>query len=448
MEHDRHPLLTFVLVQFRRKIFSSSKSRRASDGPLDAGTPPGSHDEPAESSKERSKSVGSESVTSDGAPDDGSPSVATRDYRSSSIDSIIAPSSLTSIASTGKIPDPQGLSILHTPDDERAADIIFVHGLGGSSKGTWCKKLRPDTFWPEQWLPKDEDVRHARIFTFGYNARFRSSNQSSVLGINDFSNSLLYDMLFATDLQGRPLHLGQAYLDAQLDTRYATVMKSTKAVVFLSTPHRGSDFAPYLNRLLSISLGSTLKQYISELTEDSSFLRTVNEQFRCDANGLEIFSFYETLQTPIGMSSVLTQHCIQLIVDPESAKLGYPGEVSRSLNADHPNVCKFEDIRDPNYRVVVGALKSLVSTYQCPPPALYLLHLPYTKPPLVHLIFKTSMKKSAASIPRFWMVTYSSRYYERAQLASCGPSSGSSTQVNLRPARFRRWISPSRSRRW
>lgn len=51
-----------------------------------------------------------------------------------------------------------------------------------------------------------------------------------------------------------------------------------------------------------------------------------------------------------------------MILDQDSAKLGYPGEVSRSLNADHHGVCKFDNANDSNYRVILSALKSLVST--------------------------------------------------------------------------------------
>lgn len=52
-----------------------------------------------------------------------------------------------------------------------------------------------------------------------------------------------------------------------------------------------------------------------------------------------------------------------MILDQETAKLGYPGEISRSLNADHHGVCKFYSPEDVNYKVVLSALKSLVSSY-------------------------------------------------------------------------------------
>lgn len=54
---------------------------------------------------------------------------------------------------------------------------------------------------------------------------------------------------------------------------------------------------------------------------------------------------------------------LQMLLDQETAKLGYPGEISRSLNADHHGVCKFVSVEDSNYKVVLSALKSLVSTY-------------------------------------------------------------------------------------
>ncbi|KAI5927329.1 hypothetical protein F4810DRAFT_650319 [Camillea tinctor] len=281
-------------------------------------------------------------------------------------------------ATANRASDPLGLTVLYDPEATPSADIIFVHGLGGSSRLTWCKDRDLNLFWPREWLPVDSNVQHARILSFGYNANFRSSSQSSSLGISDFAKNLLYDMLFGRDSDGNTLRLGevpiifvvhsmgglvfkQAYLDAQLDTRYTSLVNAIKGVVFLSTPHRGSELAKLLNKILSATVGLTPKHYVSELIQNGPFLRMINEQFRHLAPSLQIFSFYETLRTSLGISS-------SLIVDSESARLGYPGEISRSLNADHHNACKFESPNDPNYRVVLGALKSLMPTGSSPNP--------------------------------------------------------------------------------
>lgn len=49
-------------------------------------------------------------------------------------------------------------------------------------------------------------------------------------------------------------------------------------------------------------------------------------------------------------------------MEKASATLGYPDEITRSLNADHHTVCKFDSIQDSNYISVRNALKTLVTT--------------------------------------------------------------------------------------
>lgn len=48
-------------------------------------------------------------------------------------------------------------------------------------------------------------------------------------------------------------------------------------------------------------------------------LQSINNEFRQYSDDLQLRSFYETLKTAIGIKSVL-------IVDKESATLGYPNE--------------------------------------------------------------------------------------------------------------------------
>lgn len=148
----------------------------------------------------------------------------------------------------------------------------------------------------------------------------------------------------------------QAYLEGQLDNHFDKIIGAIKAVIFLSTPHRGAELAGFLNKLVATAPNTSAKQYVSELTRQGPFLQAVNEQFRHSAPKLQIFSFYETLKTSLGLSSTM-------ILDQDSAKLNYPGEVSRSLNADHHGVCKFESPHDTNYKVVLSALKSILSSY-------------------------------------------------------------------------------------
>lgn len=50
-----------------------------------------------------------------------------------------------------------------------------------------------------------------------------------------------------------------------------------------------------------------------------------------------------------------------MVLEKDSSVLGYPGETSRPLAADHHGVCKYNDREDPNYVSVRNVLKSIVS---------------------------------------------------------------------------------------
>ena len=50
-----------------------------------------------------------------------------------------------------------------------------------------------------------------------------------------------------------------------------------------------------------------------------------------------------------------------MILEKDSSVLGYPGEISKALSADHHSVCKYDSPKDPNYVTVRNALQSLVS---------------------------------------------------------------------------------------
>jgi len=69
-------------------------------------------------------------------------------------------------------------------------DIIFVHGLGGSAKGTWTH-AESNSFWP-LWLPKVHGLENVRIMTFGYDSAWNKIWKSNnVLDISDFADQLL-----------------------------------------------------------------------------------------------------------------------------------------------------------------------------------------------------------------------------------------------------------------
>lgn len=100
-----------------------------------------------------------------------------------------------------------GLHVVYTPDHGHKADIVFVHGLGGTSRWTWSKNRDPDLFWPLTFLALEPDLCLARICTFGYNATLKKGGHAghSVL---DFAKDLLFDLKYATDERKEDLQMG------------------------------------------------------------------------------------------------------------------------------------------------------------------------------------------------------------------------------------------------
>ncbi|KAF2963835.1 hypothetical protein GQX73_g9741 [Xylaria multiplex] len=281
----------------------------------------------------------------------------------------------TRSVSHGRSPSPLtpglGLHIIHQPDHV-VLDIIFVHGLGGHSRRTWSKNHDPSLFWPGLWLPLEPGIGNARIFTFGYDAAFRGATKS-VSNVTDFAKELLFEMRFGKDNSGEDLNLGtkpiifvvhsmgglvakKAYLLGLHDANYQGIIEAVSSIVFLSTPHRGTHLAKILNRVLAASFQSP-RNFISDLDKGSPAIEELNEQFRHVALKLSIWSFYETLTTSIGPRQIM-------VLEKDSSVLGYPGEISRPLRADHHDVCKFTSPTDPNYVAVRNAIKTLVKQFQ------------------------------------------------------------------------------------
>ena len=109
--------------------------------------------------------------------------------------------------------DPLGLTILYEPVTVPTINIIFVHGLGGSSWKSWSWNHDLSYFWPKEWLPFEPGFESARIFSFGYNASFLTPG-SDVWNIGDFSTSLLAQMKFGSDAESNPLNIGEVGLES------------------------------------------------------------------------------------------------------------------------------------------------------------------------------------------------------------------------------------------
>ena len=157
---------------------------------------------------------------------------------------------------------------------------------------------------------------------------------------------------FRTYSDGRTLTILQMHILASRDPSARWLAERVYGMVFLATPHYGSDSATLLNNFLHATVLYSKKTFVSDLERDSHALRSINDQFRHCAGALELRSFYETTKTNIGISSML-------IVEKDSAVTGYPNEQDSLINATHRSICKFDSPSDPNFISVRNALATI-----------------------------------------------------------------------------------------
>ncbi|KAH8648318.1 hypothetical protein BGZ60DRAFT_552764 [Tricladium varicosporioides] len=276
-----------------------------------------------------------------------------------STDSIVVPSL------DGSSQEPSGLITLFQPEEVKA-EIIFVHGLGGGSFKTWTHQPSK-LFWPQMILPFKHGFENRRIHSFGYNPEWTSKDSHGMANIHDFGLALLNSLVYSPEMRSSletpiifvcysmgGLVTKQAYLLALQQPSYISVAKRCLAMVFLATPHRGSDLVGTLNMVLKAS-GLSSKLFINDLERGSLSTEIINDQFRHVAHKLTLFSFYETRAMPIA------QGIKRIVVEHKSAVLGYAGEGSMPLDTDHRQISKYPTSKDPNYISVKNVLGAIIA---------------------------------------------------------------------------------------
>ncbi|QVM10198.1 hypothetical protein D8B26_004859 [Coccidioides posadasii str. Silveira] len=283
--------------------------------------------------------------------------------------STAAPSTVsktTSLSSNPSTSDLEGLSVVYNPPYS-TTDIIFVHGLGGSSRRSWSWDHNPEIFWPE-WLPHHPGFSYCRIFTFGYKANLTDNRTSQ--SILDFSINLLSAMqsygfggpdgdkligtqpiVFVSHSMGG-LIVKKAYVVGQQNKNFSQIISKVHGIMFLSTPHKGILYANALNSILAMT-GIPRKIYVSELDIMLPSMQDLHVQFLAVCDRLRIVSVVESSATKTGPGKK------RIIVDRDSAVLNLPNEIWTPLPADHHTVCKFRDQSDSNFITVTGYLRRL-----------------------------------------------------------------------------------------
>jgi hypothetical protein len=99
----------------------------------------------------------------------------------------------------------------------------------------------------------------------------------------------------------------QALFQARLEPRYQSIQDATLGLIFLGTPHRGSDKATYGKVLADVAQFIAHRpspRLLTALQTNSDVLLRLTTDFRFQLPDYEVYSFYE--QRPMkGFSSLV-----------------------------------------------------------------------------------------------------------------------------------------------
>ena len=255
------------------------------------------------------------------------------------------------------------LTVLYTPSVEPVvADLIFVHGLQGHPRKTWTwqgtiealarkrslfglpKRKRnyeeyeesaEAIFWPADILP--DDYENIRILTYGYDSHVSHyfKGPANKLNLSQLGEGLLNRVVGErrrSKVTGRPIvfvahSLGGLLVKEALvesrkqgqDSNKMDVCKSTRAIVFFGTPHKGSNDAKWgliLKAIVSAAF-DTNDKVLRALEPDSELLDKLARDFQdiLDEGKLKICSLLESagkMGLPIFNGKVMAQFSFRI----------------------------------------------------------------------------------------------------------------------------------------
>ncbi|KAF1999558.1 hypothetical protein P154DRAFT_214623 [Amniculicola lignicola CBS 123094] len=144
---------------------------------------------------------------------------------------------------------------------------------------------------------------------------------------------------------------------SQDSNSYQLIFQATQGIIFLGTPHHGSSYASLgrrFARIIRFISRDTNVGLLRSMEEDSEILERISEDFRITLarKDIKVCSFVEELS----MSSLLDP-----VVLPKSGYIGVQQELRGTIHANHRDMCRFKDARDPGFVRIVNVIFEMVA---------------------------------------------------------------------------------------
>ncbi|KAK3489883.1 hypothetical protein B0T13DRAFT_80630 [Neurospora crassa] len=219
--------------------------------------------------------------------------------------------------------------------------------------------------------------------TFGYDSKIRhfSQGQISKNTVRHHARELLEQLrdkrpsdakgsrplaFIAHSLGGlvvrEALTLASQHQDDQISTsRYKDIFRSTVAIMFCGTPHRGADPRSSFHRLFSafaMRLGIDVNPFIL----DTLIPNVNNIQKQLNLDGFKSLAaergwIVHTFQEEYGVLGFFSKK----VVEDHSSRLGLPvREIFGRISDNHMDMCRFYGLSDPEYEKVASCLLEIL----------------------------------------------------------------------------------------
>ncbi|TWU78230.1 hypothetical protein ED733_008038 [Metarhizium rileyi] len=268
-------------------------------------------------------------------------------------------------------------SVYTHPDAK--VDIVLVHGLNGHPEKTW--KAGNGTFWPTDLLPASLKGVQANVLCYGYNADVysrKNDRSASDNFIHQHAQTLVTSLTLYRKSEGtfrNPIiwvchSLGGILVKRALlysnDLRmthhedYRSIYVSTFGLIFLGTPHVGSDAATWGLMLQGMADAIMPRKFfesesvlLKTLKKDNETLANINNHFLDIYQRFRIHMVHENHKTDIKGTKIT-------IVDANSASPQLPGVTYYGVEATHSQMCKFASSNAPGFRAVSTDIRQWV----------------------------------------------------------------------------------------
>ncbi|KAI0165165.1 hypothetical protein GGR52DRAFT_575258 [Hypoxylon sp. FL1284] len=259
-------------------------------------------------------------------------------------------------------------------------DIVLVHGLNGDPEKTWTAKN--GVFWPTDLLPTSLREARANVLVYGYNADVYSKKhganpsdnfiymhaQTLVTSLTHYRKDELSThnpiIWVCHSLGGILVKRALLYsndLRASQHEDYRSIYVSTYGLIFLGTPHTGSEIATWGTMLQAMSDAVIPRTFFQSesvllrtLKRDNETLQNINSHFLDIYQRFKILMAHENHKTDMKGTRML-------VVDSTSAGPQLPGVTYYAIEATHSTMCKYENRNSPGYRTVATAIRDWVT---------------------------------------------------------------------------------------